>query len=143
MKTFSLRSALRILGLGGILACINLLPAVAQEDMQHYVSEYEYIIDLNQTGGNEGPDKLILVFDTTTLTFEFSEQGRIAMTSPEGVRYAARIRLARVADQTSYDRNATPSDSEIFRILNEEAGDEPEMELKEWMLKPSEWLPDK
>ena len=87
------------------------------------------------------PDKLILIFDSTTLTCEFSAEGIIALHTTQQIRGSSII--------TSSFSCRFPGELEIvkersFEVHDEDVVDqetkEESISLEDWMLRPDEWL---
>jgi len=87
------------------------------------------------------PDKLILIFDSATLTCEFSDEGIIALHTTQ--------QISGNSVMTSSYSYTIPGKFEIVekswckmtneKVIDEEIKEEP-ISFEDWMLRPDEWL---
>lgn len=101
------------------------------------------IIELGtiDSGGDNKPNKLILVYDSTSLTFEFTQDGELAQISTSNTLYS---HLSGGKTSSKYSSEMVLSEQYIQSLINnaivENADEEEEMELQEWMIHPEGWL---
>ncbi len=138
MKTIFLKS---LAGAGGIIAGLFLLVGIVQgqENLNRvYTNENTGFNTSTPELSSELPDKVILIFDTTTLTFEFDDHGFIALVDESGNLPGNQITIINRVTVAGSEYSATSTT--ISDLMEEAVDEESEMELKEWMLKPSEWI---
>ncbi len=87
------------------------------------------------------PDKLILIFDSTTLTCEFSENGIIALHTTEYANNGSVVTscYSWVAPNNSEETDALSDESCQSESSYHEVEKEEPLFLEDWMLHPNEW----
>ncbi len=87
------------------------------------------------------PNKLILIYDSTSLTFEFTENGELALISTSQASY---VHSAGGKSPSKASSNLVLSEQHINSIMKEAVAEnvdeEEDMELQDWMIHPEGWL---
>jgi hypothetical protein len=144
MKTI-FKSAL----LGGALALL-LTPLISSRLQaqplagKDQLSENMINLGTIQHEGNNKPNKLILIFDSTSLTFEFTDEGELALISTcntDNAQFSSAASsksphkaLSQIVFSEQYVETI------MKRSLAEKTEEEEEMEIQDWMLHPEAWL---
>lgn len=87
------------------------------------------------------PNKLILIYDSTSLTFEFTEDGELALISTSQPSY---LLSAGGKSSSKSSSNLVLSEQYINTIMKkavtEQVDEEEDMELQDWMIHPEGWI---
>jgi hypothetical protein len=97
--------------------------------------------DLINPQNDHRPNKLILIYDTTSLTFEFTENGELALIytcSTLHSQYAAGGTSSKASSKIDLSENYIKSI--MGKAVTENVDNEEDMELQEWMIHPEGWL---
>jgi hypothetical protein len=134
----------RILLLGGVFILIilplNASGLKAQKNTGPIFGSTTEVKLINQ-GQDKKPNKLILVYDSTNLVFEFTENGELAFISaiPNLDLPSVRSDKGNLAVTTS-----VLTENQINKLMNnvlsEQVDEEEELEIKDWMIHPETWL---
>jgi hypothetical protein len=89
----------------------------------------------------EKPDKIILIFDSTTLTCEFSKDGVIALHATENKKGDSHktVSYSCVFSNKSTTTEQVLKDIPITELKNDDVEKEEPLHLEDWMLHPDEW----
>ena len=92
---------------------------------------------------NNTPDKIILIFDSTTLTCEFADSGLIALHATDYDKNSSGI--TSTCSWTYHDGQNTITKNTLQinrteKLLNNEINKEDTLYLEDWMLHPNEWI---
>ncbi len=90
---------------------------------------------------SDKPDMLILIFDSTTLTCEFSEDGIIALHTTEnrgGTSVVTTSCSYYFPDKHEDEKSLSKSDAKVYDPP-QDVEKEDTITLEDWMLRPDEW----
>lgn len=101
------------------------------------------IIDLSSINPEEDnhPDKLILIFDSTSLTFEFTDDGELTFISTSKVLYSNSSGKSSTSGISSSKKLSEQYLRTIMcDAIADKTDEEEEIEIQEWMIHPEGWL---
>lgn len=131
--------------LGGVLL-LALTPLIsvglnAQTLYKNQLSDNIVELESLNPDKDNRPNKLILIYDSTSLTFEFTETGELALISTINTQNLSSSGRGNRAKTSS---NALLSEKFIKSLMKnavtEDVDAEEELELQEWMMQPKSWL---
>lgn len=141
MKTFY-----KFLLLGGVVLLMlsplisNNLKAQPLVKNNHYSASTVEMGMINSDEDNR-PNKLILIYDSTSLTFEFTEDGELALISTSQPSY---LYSSGGKSSSKASSNLILTENYINTIMkkaiSENVDEEEDMELQDWMIHPEGWL---
>lgn len=86
------------------------------------------------------PNKLILIYDSTSLTFEFTESGELALISTCTTLHSNAVGNPNVSTSSSGIILTEKYIQSIMKEAVDEAVDEEEdLEINDWMIHPEKW----
>lgn len=141
MKTVIFRLVFACLGLL-LIGCVLAQSLQAQTIISFDSSpDKTMVMKIQDPGLSEKPNKLILIFDSASITYDFSKEGEIALltTSTSSGQTSTNFYV------TAYPTQLIDSNSEekIEQLIHGTLGDndEPEeaLDIEAWMMQPEEW----
>lgn len=140
MKT----SLLRILPVGVAMLAGLLVPSgssYGQSNTKHgLVSNNLRSMDFEMPLLNKQPELVVLIFDSATCTYEYAGSGEMKLIACHYKESSSSSYLVRESNIPQKQTKINlPSAKQITEVLQEEIDIEPEPELKEWMITPSDW----
>lgn len=140
-----MKTLIKSLVIGGILIlCLSPLISVVNAQSLYDKSQFtDKVVDLDLINDQEDnrPNKLILIYDSTSLTFEFTDDGELALISTNNTLYS----------QSAGGRTQSKGTSKIYlsekyiksimeKAVTENVDKEEDLEIQEWMIHPEGWL---
>ena len=99
------------------------------------------VMKIQDHGLSEKPDMLILIFDSTTLTCEFSDDGLIALYATTQTKDKSSIASSYSCylPEVTEKKDKYSQESPGQKVIPEEVDKEEPILIEEWMLRPNEW----
>jgi hypothetical protein len=95
------------------------------------------VMKIQDLGCSNIPDQLILIFDSTSFTYEFSEEGTIAMRASTQTGDTFKITSAcSLYLPKGVKKLNNPA---VKQITDERVETEEPMNVEDWMLRPADW----
>ena len=105
-------------------------------------SEFDLVMKIQDSQMKEKPNKVILIFDSASISYDFSKEGEVALLTTTSSGASSRSSFYVMAYEDKSTLNYT--DQQWLELFEQVQMDEKEieepMELENWMLKPNEWI---